>query len=125
MEGGGKRFVSATWLPTVIQLNEQSMLGSLLTRSMPKSKKRKYPVTLTDSGQPSGSSSTPQSSRNLIRQFHVLLKRKAFHQKSGSLRTADDEIALKAIEQEMELLGGLAAYQRMSSIGQGDDRQLQ
>lgn len=49
----------------------------------------------------------------------MLLKKRA--QLQGSLHDSDNE-ALVHVEREIEELGGLAAYQRMSSIGQGDDR---
>lgn len=85
---------------------------------MPKARKRKTPVTSIDATH--SSSSTPQSSRTLIRQFHVLLKRKAQlqnrHHDSENAKTTSD------IDREIEELGGLSAYQRMSSIGQGNDR---
>ena len=44
--------------------------------------------------------------------------------KQGQLRNTSsaNAEALGEIEREIEELGGLAAYQRMSSIGQGNDR---
>jgi 25S rRNA (adenine2142-N1)-methyltransferase len=84
---------------------------------MPKTRKRKAPITSTDTA--SNSSSTPQSSRTLIRQFHVLLKRKAQLQNSRDGANAKD---LADVERKLGELGGLSAYQRMSSIGQGSDR---
>ena len=78
-----------------------------------KSRKRRVPVTdrprLT-------SSSSNHSSGSLIRKFHVLLKRKA------QLQHQQDAQTLAEVEKGIEALGGLSAYQRMSSIGQGNDR---
>lgn len=97
---------------------------------MPKAKKRKAPITNNVIVDPS--SSKPQTSRTLIRRFHVLLKKKAQleHQLSngdaskrpthGSL--TEVKLAVTEVENEIEELGGLEAYQRMSSIGQGNDR---
>lgn len=87
----------------------------LLTSPMPKTRKKKIPVTNTNKA---SSSSTPTSSRTVIRRFHVLLK------KQGQLRNTSsaNAEALGEIEREIEELGGLAGYQRMSSIGQGNDR---
>ncbi|KAJ8519909.1 hypothetical protein ONZ45_g3242 [Pleurotus djamor] len=98
---------------------------------MPKAKKRKAPITAiptTDS-----SSSRPRSSRTLIRRFHTLLKQKTQlenalkTQSKGQLNKASEseaatKLSLSEINNEIEELGGLAAYQRMSSIGQGNDR---
>ena len=89
---------------------------------MRKTRKRKLPVTTDGHG---NASSHPQSSRTLIRRFHVLLKRRAALLAStrvagsGSLRDAE---SLVEVEQEIESLGGLSAYQRMSTIGQASDR---
>lgn len=82
---------------------------------MPKTRKKKIPVTNTDKA---SSSSTPTTSRTVIRRFHVLLK------KQGQLKNTSSANAetLGEINREIDELGGLAAYQRMSSIGQGNDR---
>lgn len=99
---------------------------------MPKTRKhkRKVPVTSPDwpsdrSSNPSGSSSRPQATRTTIRRFHVLLKRQSqlqqiIHDKPDEAASAKTELA--GVRQEIEELGGLAAYQRMSTIGQGKDR---
>ncbi|KAF7983059.1 hypothetical protein HWV62_23955 [Athelia sp. TMB] len=86
---------------------------------MPTDRKRKRPITsaLADQGT---SSSNPNTSRTLIRRFHVLLKQAT--QLRSSPLNAENAAALSTVENEIEELGGLAAYQRMSSIGQGDDR---
>src|SRR5262245_19399043 len=84
---------------------------------MPKARSRKKPVTSEFSTGASASSSSPHSSRALIRRFHTLLKKRARIEDSGASTEA-----LADVENEMEKLGGLSAYQRMSSIGQGDDR---
>ena len=79
-------------------------------RTMPKgSRRRKLPVTVADRF---GSSSTPRTSRTMIRKFHALLKQ----QKSAEGDT------LTSINHELEKLGGLEKYQHMSCIGQGTDR---
>jgi 25S rRNA (adenine(2142)-N(1))-methyltransferase, Bmt2 len=77
---------------------------------MPKgSRRRKLPVTVAGIY---GSSSTPRTSRTVIRKFHTLLKQ----QKSAQGDT------LTSINHELEKLGGLEKYQHMSCIGQGTDR---
>ncbi|KAG2041546.1 nucleolus protein [Suillus americanus] len=83
---------------------------------MPRIRKKKIPVTNTDKA---SSSSTPSSSRTVIRRFHVLLKKQGQLKNASSATSAE---ALGEIEREIDELGGLAAYQRMSSIGQGNDR---
>jgi 25S rRNA (adenine2142-N1)-methyltransferase len=80
------------------------------SRTMPKgSRRRKLPVTVAERY---GSSSTPRTSRTVIRKFHTLLKQ----QKSAQGDT------LTSINHELEELGGLEKYQHMSCIGQGTDR---
>ncbi|KAA1474831.1 nucleolus protein [Dentipellis sp. KUC8613] len=82
--------------------------------------RRKVPVT-SSSKQPSASgSSNPHSSRTLIRRFHVLLKKQTRLRKEPA--NVSNKQALAAVEKEIEELGGLSAYQRMSAIGQGNDR---
>ncbi|GBE82446.1 25S rRNA adenine-N(1) methyltransferase [Sparassis crispa] len=93
---------------------------------MPKTQKRRRKVPVTQAASPahpapSGSSSNPAATRSLIRRFHVLLKRRA--QLQGPIGdTGDAKRALADVEREIEDMGGLGAYQRMSSIGQGKDR---
>ncbi|KAJ3477558.1 hypothetical protein NLI96_g10381 [Meripilus lineatus] len=102
---------------------------------MPKSKKtvRKSPITAPSAPvrgtnrSPSGTSSNPSATRTLIRRFHVLIKRKAQLKKllqngnsSGNHIKARED--LRNIEDEIAGLGGLEVYQRMSSVGQGNDR---
>ena len=96
--------------------------------------KRKAPVTVPTAAasesaaqQPSGSSSRPQATRTTIRRFHNLIKRQAQLQQiiRGGQKNTDSQSAkteLARVEREIEDLGGLAAYQRMSTIGQGKDR---
>ncbi|KAJ4488360.1 nucleolus protein [Lentinula aciculospora] len=87
---------------------------------MPKTRKRKVPITGVSSTS-NATSSKPKSSRAVIRGFHVLLKQQAQLQK-----VIVDDISKKTeladIEREIEELGGLESYQRMSAIGQGTDR---
>ncbi|KAF9070415.1 nucleolus protein [Rhodocollybia butyracea] len=89
---------------------------------MPKVRKRKIPVTATvASTSNTSSSSKPEASRAVIRRFHVLLKRK-----TQLLKATDRDLARKTelanVEHEIEELGGMESYQRMSTIGQGTDR---
>ncbi|KAJ6547136.1 nucleolus protein [Mycena capillaripes] len=86
---------------------------------MGKTRKRKTP--LTASASTSSSSSKPESSRKVIRRYHVLLKQQA---QLEALPTHDAKTAqtLDDIKHQMEELGGLEFYQRMSAIGQGHDR---
>jgi 25S rRNA (adenine2142-N1)-methyltransferase len=79
-------------------------------------RKRKPPVTTTEGNH--SASSHPHSTRTLIRRFHLLLKRRAALQTSESA----DPASLVEVEKELEILGGLSAYQRMSTIGQASDR---
>jgi len=72
-------------------------------------RRRKLPVTLAGRH---GSSSTPRASRTIIRRFHTLLKQQKCAQGD----------ALVNINREIEALGGLEEYQRMSCVGQSDDR---
>ncbi|KAI0273836.1 hypothetical protein BC834DRAFT_855805 [Gloeopeniophorella convolvens] len=76
---------------------------------MPKASRRKLPVTVAVDH---GSSSTARSSRTVIRRFHTLLKQQ---------KTVQGE-ELRNVNREIEELGGLETYQRMSCIGQGEDR---
>ncbi|KAI0721513.1 putative methyltransferase-domain-containing protein [Cerioporus squamosus] len=99
---------------------------------MPKAHRhrRKAPVTASaapsdHTPHPSGSSNRPQATRIIIRRFHVLLKRQAqlLQIIQGGKKEAQSARAdLARVEQEIEDLGGLPAYQRMSTIGQGKDR---
>jgi len=80
-------------------------------------RKKKTPVT-AEKHQPSANgSSNSNATRTLIRRFHVLLKKQRQLQKDGP-----NAKELRDVEQEIEQLGGLATYQRMSNIGQGQDR---
>ncbi|KAH0830274.1 hypothetical protein J3R83DRAFT_1639 [Lanmaoa asiatica] len=85
---------------------------------MRNTRKKKTPITLTEKHHPSANgSSNPHTTRSLIRRFHVLLKKQRQLQKNAcSVSNAKE---LWDMEQEIEQLGGLAAYQRMSSIGPG------
>ena len=86
---------------------------------MPKTKKRKTPITSSLDTQ-QASSSNPQATRTLIRNFHVLLKKQS--QLRNASQNLENALTLADVEREIEKLGGLEAYQRMSSIGQGVDR---
>jgi len=84
---------------------------------MPKTRKKKIPVTNADNFKAT-SSSNPRSSRTTIRRFHVLLKKQQQLKHVPSTNAQE----LEDVEREIEEMGGLVAYQRMSSIGQGNDR---
>lgn len=86
---------------------------------MPKARKKKAPITATSTA--AVISSKPQSSRTVIRRFHVLLKEKAKLTNFGGHGTGNTE-TLAHIEEELAGLGGLESYQQMSVIGQGNDR---
>ncbi|KAJ3737365.1 nucleolus protein [Lentinula guzmanii] len=86
---------------------------------MPKSRKRKVPITST--GSTYDASSKPESGRTVIRRFHVLLKLQAQLQKA-IVHDSSKKAELVNVENELEELGGLKNYQRMSAIGQGTDR---
>ena len=93
-------------------------LWTVSRSTMPKARKRKAPVTSENDH--SSTSSKAKASRTVIRRFHVLLKKQKHLQ--NETRDAESARALADIEKEIEELGGLSAYQRMSSIGQGSDR---
>lgn len=86
---------------------------------MPKAKKRKLPISRPITT--STTTSKPQASRNVIRRFHVLLKSQAQLRNKPTLSLAETG-ELAKINDEIEELGGLEWYQRMSAIGQGNDR---
>ena len=88
-----------------------------------KSRRRKLPITSTlksSNALSSSSSANPLTSARLIRHFHVLLKRRAQLEKRKASK--DNAKELREIEEEIKSMGGLEAYQRMSSIGQSGDR---
>ncbi|EJD02126.1 uncharacterized protein FOMMEDRAFT_109308 [Fomitiporia mediterranea MF3/22] len=100
-----------------------------------KTRRRKVPVTASSNTKQtlkantsSSSSANPRTSARIIRQFHVLLKRKTQLEKRHARRlensTEEEAIQreIRNVEDEIARMGGLEAYQRMSSIGQGKDR---
>lgn len=80
---------------------------------MPKARQRKVPVT---DKRPSAKTANGPA---LIRRFHVLLKRKELLANQGTSSTSQE---LFDIEQEIESLGGVETYQRMSVRGQSEER---
>lgn len=83
---------------------------------MGRSKKRRVPVTTPAHK----STPKPLTTRSTIRQFHVLLKRRAqLETKPRTIETAEE---LEEIGQEIESLGGLEQYQAMSVVGQSNER---
>ncbi|EIN07654.1 nucleolus protein [Punctularia strigosozonata HHB-11173 SS5] len=103
---------------------------------MPKVRKRKVPVTRTSTN--TSATKSPEATAAIIRRFHVLIKRRAqliaqrpgrqqatlvSGNQKGKRRAIDTNAAeLEQIDKEIEELGGLDEYQRMSTIGQGQDR---
>lgn len=94
---------------------------------------RKKPVTTTPGATSSSSSHTPQSTRTLIRKFHTLKKKEVTllsdlaedcsHAFPKAIYTAQNDLQqLEHVKDEIDRLGGLEAYQNMSSVGQSDDR---
>ena len=83
---------------------------------MGRSKNRRVPVTAP------AHKSTPKSltTRSTIRQFHVLLKRRA--RLETKPRTLEISREIEEIEQEIVSLGGLEQYQEMSAVGQSKER---
>ncbi|RDB21015.1 25S rRNA adenine-N(1) methyltransferase [Hypsizygus marmoreus] len=86
---------------------------------MPKARRKKIPIASVEAA--NSSSNTSHSSRTIIRQFHVLLKRQAQLQSSPTL-DANSKNALADVQRQIADLGGLECYQRMSAVGQGSDR---
>ncbi|TFK55020.1 hypothetical protein OE88DRAFT_1779248 [Heliocybe sulcata] len=82
-------------------------------------RRRKEPVVHTPENR-SVASANKSSSRAVIRQFHCLLRKKVRLEKQKV--TPENARALAAVEHEIESLGGLDTYQKMSTIGQGNDR---
>jgi len=85
--------------------------------NMARIRRRKEPVTAPSNTTPS--SSKHLSGPNIIRRFHVLLKRRQALLAAGTTSKSKE---LEEIEREMEELGGLETYQRMSVRGQDEER---
>ena len=81
-------------------------------------RKRKLPITSKDNN--AKGSNNPHTTRKVIRRFHTLLKDKSRVQSSKETSAAKKRLV--EIDNEIDELGGLQAYQRMSTIGQGKDR---
>ncbi|RXW24927.1 hypothetical protein EST38_g938 [Candolleomyces aberdarensis] len=86
---------------------------------MPKARKRKTPIVQANTDAPT--SSKPEVTRSVIREFHTLLKRQAQLQKKGT-QDATTTSELSQIQKRIDELGGLERYQHMSAVGQKDDR---
>ncbi|KAL1685373.1 putative methyltransferase-domain-containing protein [Schizophyllum commune] len=86
---------------------------------MPKARKKKAPIT--GPGPSEVASGKPETTRTVIRRFHVLLKRQT-QLEQASTRDAATAQELAKIAAEIEALGGLEKYQEMSAIGQSSDR---
>lgn len=84
---------------------------------MPKSRRRKAPITQDPTR--ASSSSKPKSSRAVIRQYHLLLKAQAQPQDQEPQTPPTLGKPNKRVKHG---LGELEHYQHMSAIGQGNDR---
>jgi len=85
---------------------------------MAKSRKRRQPVT-EKATRSSLSASKPVSGPNLIRRFHVLLKRR---ERLIRVETNFKSRELIDIDKQIEDLGGLETYQKVSVRGQSGER---
>ncbi|KAF8519314.1 nucleolus protein [Hysterangium stoloniferum] len=85
---------------------------------MAKLRRRRQPVT-EKTTRSSLNASKPISGPNLIRRFHVLLKRR---ERLITVETSPKSRELIDINKEIEDLGGLETYQKMSVRGQSDER---
>jgi 25S rRNA (adenine(2142)-N(1))-methyltransferase, Bmt2 len=86
--------------------------------SMARSRKRKAPITVNTSTKQATTSSL--HTRSVIRRFHSLLKSR--HRIEHDANNASRQRKLDAIDAQINQLGGLDAYQRMSKLGQATDR---
>lgn len=81
---------------------------------------RKAPITRTGQARHGKSSTATQAT---ISRFHTLLKRQAqLKSKLESACSSKSVQELAEVEKEMEDLGGLAAYQEASILGQDETR---
>ena len=88
---------------------------------MPKQRKRKQPIVQTLNAPIS--SINAQNCRKVIRQFHLLLKRRAQLQDANAGGTCSAHVQkLAEIEDQIVQLGGLERYQQMSVLGQKEER---
>ncbi len=88
---------------------------------MPKQRKRKQPI-IRNLNAPI-SSTKAQNCRKVIRQFHVLLKRRTQLQDAKVRGTSSAHAQeLAEIEAQIAKLGGLERYQQMSVLGQKEER---
>lgn len=99
---------------------QKEIIRCLFRSPMPKARKRKAPITGIGTTSDTNSSKS-ESSRAVIRRFHVLLKQQTQLQKS-IIQDISKKTELADVEREIRELGGLESYQRMSVIGQGTDR---
>ena len=87
---------------------------------MPRLRKRKQPIARVADVSPTSSTSA-QSCRTVIRQFHVLLKKK--RQLEQQIATGGvSPTAVSEIDMQIKELGGLEHYQQLSVLGQSQDR---
>ena len=84
---------------------------------MTKARKRKQPIVSSLSSNAT-SSIAAQGCRNVIRQYHVLLKRRKQLENDQQLH----EQSLADIEARIHALGGLERYQQLSALGQREER---
>lgn len=84
---------------------------------MPRAKKRRQPIVSGANSSPN-SSTAAQACRNVIRQYHVLLKRRKQLENDSQLHKQ----SLADIEDQIKALGGLERYQQLSALGQREER---
>jgi len=87
---------------------------------MPRPRKRKQPIARVADVAPVSSTSA-QSCRTVIRQFHVLLKKKRQLEQQASTGGVS-LTAVAEIDTQIKELGGLEHYQQLSVLGQSHDR---
>jgi len=86
-------------------------------------KKRKKICPITSASARPLSHPTSSTTRNVIREFHALQKRKSQLQLRQSQSKVDrDSEEINQIEIRIRSLGGLKRYQEMSRVGQSNDR---
>lgn len=110
---GQRKRILVKWWP---ESNVSHGLATAPTMGRTK-KTRKIPITVARKPSQATNSLT---TRSCIRRFHVLLKKKAQLQTGSSQGGIKDDI--KAINDEIEALGGLQKYQEMSTVGQSNER---
>ncbi|KAF9001946.1 nucleolus protein [Cyathus striatus] len=81
---------------------------------MPKARRKKVPIV---SQHFTAKSNTPETTRSLIRRFHVLLKQRSNVQKDSSITSLEKMQRLADVEKQISDLGGLESYQHIPGGG--------